>query len=136
MGCCLPHQWPYNNPLILCIHNRSLYVIYLTNQKPRYVRKRITETSFSCCPPDDDAADWKGLKQKQKKEEKKNEANKSKDKNKDKSKSDAKELQSIAFGGGSNKKKNKKKNNKQNSSSKEDPVQNISSNKEVKKMLP
>lgn len=88
-----------------------------------------TASRFACLP-DDDAADWKGLKQKQKKEEKKNEANKSKDKNKDKSKSDAKELQSIAFGGGSNKKKNKKKNNKQNSSSKEDPVQNISSNKE------
>merc|ERR1712098_631854 len=75
----------------------------------------------------------KVLKQKLKEEKKKNEANKNKDRNKDKPKNDAKELQSIAFGGGSNKKKNKKKNNnniKQNSSSKDEPVQNISSNKE------
>ena len=64
--------------------------------------------------PDDEAADSKVLKklEKQKKDEmKKNESNKQKDSSKNKAKNEAKELQNIAFGGGSGKKKNKKKNN-------------------------
>jgi len=66
-----------------------------------------TASRFACLP-DDDSADWKGLKQKQKKEDAKKNQTKPKDSNKAKVQNESKELQNLAFG--APKKKNKKKN--------------------------
>ena len=56
-----------------------------------------TASRFACLP-DDDSADWKGLKHKQKKEDAKKNQTKPKDSNKAKVQNESKELQNLAFG--------------------------------------
>ena len=82
-----------------------------------------TASRFACLP-DDDEADAKVLKQKEKErkreEAKKNANNKPKETPKEKAKKEAKDLQNLAFGGNSKKKNKKKSNQKQSSPNKED----------------
>ena len=82
-----------------------------------------TASRFACLP-DDDEADAKVLKQKEKErkreEAKKNANNKPKETLKEKAKKEAKDLQNLAFGGNPKKKNKKKSNQKQSSPNKED----------------